>query len=342
MKLLTIVIPSYNSEKFILDCLNSLLIGEDEKLDVIVINDGSKDATSELAHGFAKEHPFVRVVDKENGGHGSGINKGIELAEGLYLKVLDSDDFLEKEGLVHLLRTIERHIKEEHLPDLYLADYHSCPQGTDIKTPVSIKHRVKKVEEFITFNDIKGFKSTEFLMIHMTFVKTSFLRDTKMHLLEKTFYEDNQFVFHLVKYVDSIYYLEKSIYLYSVGRDGQSISLTSADKNYPHQFRVIRACVDDLTYEEYKAMDKGRQYNIRHELFIISVVTYFYTYIIPRKEKKKMYSDFIKYFRKSNPKIFRVVRFKSPAFWLWFCPPFLRGFATKIGYKKVGRKEGWK
>ena len=139
MKYLTIVIPSYNSERFILNCLNSLCIGKDELLDVIVINDGSTDRTSELAHEFAKSHSFVRVVDKPNGGHGSGINKGLELAEGLYFKVLDSDDFLDKEGFIYLLDTIERHYKADTLPDLYLADYVSRPEGTDIKQYITLK-----------------------------------------------------------------------------------------------------------------------------------------------------------------------------------------------------------
>ena len=342
MKYLTIVIPSYNSERFILNCLNSLCIGKDELLDVIVINDGSTDRTSELAHEFAKSHSFVRVVDKPNGGHGSGINKGLELAEGLYFKVLDSDDFLDKEGFIYLLDTIERHYKADTLPDLYLADYVSRPEGTDIKQYITLKHRIKEAESFIGWHDFKHLSKTEFIMIHMTFPKTALLRNTNMNLIEKTFYEDNEFSFHLIKYAKSVFYLEKPIYLYTVGRDGQSISLESVNKNYPHQFRVMKRIIDEIPYKYYKTMDKGRKKAIKHALFIYSVVTYFYTYIAPNKDKRLAYKDYLKYFRKTNPKMYKVVRYATPTYYLWLCPPFIRGWATKIGYNAVGRKEGWK
>ncbi len=342
MKLLTILIPCYNSERFIVDCLNGLLIDRDEELDVIVINDGSKDKTSELAHAFAAEHPFVRVVDKENGGHGSGINKGLELAEGLFFKVLDSDDHLEKEGLIHLLETVKRHQKEGHLPDLYLADYYSCRVGTNGRLRQSLKQKLDKVEEFASWKDFGHFNTTEFIMIHMAYPRTQFLRDTGMRLLEKVYYEDNQFDFHLIEHVREFYYLSPPIYLYSVGVEGQSVSLAGMDRNFESNAKVIEHIIASFSYEDYRRMERARRWHIDHEFYILLVTIYFYTYIIPTEAKKQRYKQILRQFHREKPRLYRRVRLLTPARYLWICPPFLRALSAKIGYEKVGTKNGWK
>ncbi len=97
MKLLSIAVPSYNSEKFLAATLDSLL-GYDD-VEVIVINDGSKDGTINIANEYKAKYPdYFKVIDKENGGHGSGLNDAYKIAEGLYFKCCDSDDKLSTEG----------------------------------------------------------------------------------------------------------------------------------------------------------------------------------------------------------------------------------------------------
>ena len=90
-KLLTIVIPAYNMEKYLDRCLSSLIVGDEkmQHLEVLVINDGSKDRTSEIAHTYEDRFPgTIRVVDKENGHYGSCVNRGLEEARGTFIKVL--------------------------------------------------------------------------------------------------------------------------------------------------------------------------------------------------------------------------------------------------------------
>ena len=107
-KLLSIVVPSYNAEKFLEHNLNTLCIeGVSEDLEVIVVDDGSKDRTAHIIDDYAERYPDIIVaVHKENGGHGSGINTGIKYATGKYFRVIDADDWADEGDLKNLLKFI--------------------------------------------------------------------------------------------------------------------------------------------------------------------------------------------------------------------------------------------
>ena len=119
-KILSIIIPTYNMEALLSQCLDSLLVKEGrEKLDVLVVNDGSKDRSSEIAHQYADKYPETfRVIDKENGNYGSCINAALPLIQGKYVKILDADDSYETKNLEEFLFFLE----SSHV-DLVLSDY---------------------------------------------------------------------------------------------------------------------------------------------------------------------------------------------------------------------------
>ena len=107
MKLLTIAIPSYNSENYLSKCIESLLPGG-EDVEILVVNDGSKDNTSAIGHEYEAKYPgIVKVIDKENGGHGSAVNAGVEHATGLFFKVVDSDDWVKKSAYLEILEKLK-------------------------------------------------------------------------------------------------------------------------------------------------------------------------------------------------------------------------------------------
>lgn len=111
-KLLTIIVPSYNMEAYLANCLSSLIVKNELMLllDILVINDGSEDRTSEIAHEFSEKYPeAVRVIDKANGNYGSCINRGLTEATGTFIKILDADDTFETvhfEQFIELLKNI--------------------------------------------------------------------------------------------------------------------------------------------------------------------------------------------------------------------------------------------
>ena len=96
MKYITFTVPCYNSQDYMERCIESLLPGG-EDVEIIIVDDGSKDATGEIADYYERQYPsIVKAVHKENGGHGSGVNAGLKRASGMYFKVVDSDDWLDE------------------------------------------------------------------------------------------------------------------------------------------------------------------------------------------------------------------------------------------------------
>ena len=110
MKVLTIVVPVYNTEKYIKRCLDSLDNTEiNSKIEVLIVSDGSKDNAIIIAKEYEKRLPDTfKIIEKENGGHGSTINKGLELATGKYFRVLDSDDWVDSKNFIDFVNKIEK------------------------------------------------------------------------------------------------------------------------------------------------------------------------------------------------------------------------------------------
>lgn len=120
---LSFVVPCYNSQNYMARCIESLLPGG-EDVEIFIIDDGSKDRTGAIADEYQEKYPdLVKVIHKENGGHGSGVNAGLACAKGIYFKVVDSDDWLKGDAYRKLLEKIRYYCKEEktckEMPDLF-------------------------------------------------------------------------------------------------------------------------------------------------------------------------------------------------------------------------------
>ena len=109
MKVLSIIVPVYNTEKYLRRCLDSVLVQEAlPYLELIAVNDGSKDHSIDILREYQARFPEnVVLIDKENGGHGSAVNAGIDAARGKYLRIVDADDWLDTASLPALLNALE-------------------------------------------------------------------------------------------------------------------------------------------------------------------------------------------------------------------------------------------
>ena len=133
MKYISFAIPCYNSQDYMAHAIESILPGG-EDVEIIIVNDGSKDRTSEIAHDYMEKYPtIVKVVDKENGGHGDAVNSGLTHATGKYFKVVDSDDWVDEDAL-HKILEVLRHMEEDamELRGRWASMPDSAPQSTPV------------------------------------------------------------------------------------------------------------------------------------------------------------------------------------------------------------------
>jgi len=104
--MISFIVPVYNAEAYLQKCVDSLRAQKAE-IEIILVNDGSKDASGALCDQYASEDSRIRVIHKENGGISSARNAGMEISKGDYIWFVDSDDWLEPDAAEVLLKTAD-------------------------------------------------------------------------------------------------------------------------------------------------------------------------------------------------------------------------------------------
>ena len=208
MKSLTILIPVYNTEKYIKRCLDSLLVPEVlDDIEIIVVSDGSKDHSAEIVREYVERYPdTIILIDKENGGHGSTINAGIAAATGKYFRVLDSDDWF---NTLEFAEFTARLRNED--ADLVVCDYrkeHTYNSQSEYFQYKNLRDgQVYDLDKF----DLALLEGEYFVMATSTY-KTEILRKSGLKLLEKTFYVDMQYNVDPITRVNNFTYNHFDIY----------------------------------------------------------------------------------------------------------------------------------
>ncbi len=185
MKLLTVTVPCYNSQDYMEKCIQSILPGG-ERVEIIIIDDGSKDNTGRIADELAEQYPsIIRVIHQENGGHGEGINQGLRHASGKYFKTVDSDDTLSGD-FVRFLDELEDCDRKGGV-DLFLTNYHYVHADGKGDRSIVFSNALPAGRVF-TWEETKPFRVDQILMIHTVTFRTELLRKTGLEMPKHTFY----------------------------------------------------------------------------------------------------------------------------------------------------------
>ena len=273
MKLLSVAIPCYNSAAYMRKCIDSLLPGG-EDVEIIIVNDGSKDNTADIAEEYRERFPsIVKVINKENGGHGSAVNVGMEHAEGLYYKVVDSDDWVNQSAYMQILSTLKELIKDGKSIDMLISNFVYEKEGEKHKRVMKYHHALPQNEVF-TWKDVKHFRVGQYILMHSVIYRTNLLRECGLRLPEHTFYVDNIFVFNPLPYVKTMYYLDVNFYRYYIGRADQSVNEQVMIGRIDQQIKVNKLMVDYYVEEmpRIHANGKVKRY-MRNYLDIITTVS---------------------------------------------------------------------
>ena len=306
MKLLSIAIPCYNSEKYMRKCIDSLLIGG-EDVEILIIDDGStKDRTAEIADEYEAQFPtIVRAIHKENGGHGSAVNTGIANATGLYFKVVDSDDWVKQDAYFKILDTLRELAGGGQALDMLISNYVYEKEGERRKKVIQYRH-ILPVEKMFTWSDCHHFLKGHYILMHSVIFRTRLLQECGLKLPEHTFYVDNLYVFEPLPYVKNMYYLDVNFYRYFIGRDDQSVNETNMIKRIDQQFKVTYIMIDYMT--QFNLVSKPLERYMRHYLSIIMCISSVISVKSGQKEHLKMRKELWKYLYDSDKRLYRKIR----------------------------------
>lgn len=269
-KILSIIVPTYNMEALLPTCLNSLDINDD-RLEVLIVNDGSTDGSLKIAKKYSTKSPTVfHVIDKENGNYGSCVNTALEHATGKYIKLLDADDWYDTNELRKMLDTVEHtHADVVYTPFVKEFVNKNAHETVSVKMPT--------YGEAIQLKDISlsCVEIEKAFCMHALAYNTCFLTEIGYKQTESISYTDMEYVYYPLSKAKTILCLQFGVYHYRLGREGQTVSIESSIK-HSNDKRVI---VERMIRQE-PLPDSLKQKGIIDTLLSQFIASYYWTILV--------------------------------------------------------------
>ena len=335
MKLITFAVPCYNSADYMDKCIASLLVaGEDAE--IILVDDGSTDDTGAIADRYAAQYPnIVRVIHQENGGHGEGVNQGLIHAEGLYYKVVDSDDWLDADALQKVMALLRRSAQMEQPIDMVIANY--VYEHVEDDTHHTVRYEsALPVDRVFTWDEVGHFSTGQFILMHAVVYRTDVLRRSKLSLPKHTFYVDNVFVYQPLPSVKSLYYLNVDLYRYYIGRADQSVTEENMIRRIDQQIRITKIMADAHDLELLMERNKRLALYMYHYLSIMIMICNIYLMMSGTEENLEKRKELWRWLKVNHPATFRRMRYRS--YNVLFLVPGKVGRDIDMFFYKLARK----
>lgn len=237
-KILSIVIPTYNMEEYLPRCLDSV-VGTQyiNDIEIIVVNDGSKDRSSEIAHSYKLSFPqSIIVIDKVNGNYGSTINAALQISTGKYIKILDADDWFDSNAFDVYLDQL-MHIDSDLIVNG--CKFHRSNRSFD-----TVRYNLGTNDTYDLSIFLSSGNNIQGLPMHTITYKTSLLKSNHYYQTEGISYTDNEWAFYPLQFVASIKYIDVLLYQYFTYRDGQTMSADMLKKHVGHKIVILARMID--------------------------------------------------------------------------------------------------
>ena len=294
-KLLTIIIPTYNMQKYLHHCLDSLIVSDEQlkQLEVLVINDGSKDKSSAIAHEYEHRYPNTfHVIDKENGNYGSCVNKGLEIATGKYVKVLDADDSFDTNNFEDYLRFLNGVDADLVVTPCTIVDESDRECGNviyDLPT-----------NTLLTWEQLTLAFKKKSLQMHVVTYKLQNLKSIQYKQTEGISYTDQEWIFTPLITVNTAMAYPDAIYRYLLGREGQTVNPEVFKRNLSHNEQCCRRIIKD--YKSFEAFEPHKQEYIDYK-FLTTMRSMYNWYLVSYPDaditQLERYDDFVRSVDKS-------------------------------------------
>ncbi len=306
MKYISFAIPSYNSQDYMAHAIESILVGG-EDVEIIIVNDGSKDRTSEIGHEYAEKYPdIIKVVDKPNGGHGDAVNYGLMNATGKYFKVVDSDDWVDESALKKILKTLKNLEAKDQEIDMLISNYVYEKEGAKHKKVIQYRNAMPKNRIF-HWSELKHFLPDQYILMHSVIYRTELLKKCNLTLPKHTFYVDNIYVYYPLPHVWKLYYLDVDFYRYYIGREDQSVNEKIMISRIDQQLFVTKTMID--MYQMKEIENKKLRNYMRKYLTIMMTVSSILAIRSEDPENLKKKADLWEYLKKADKHTYRRIRY---------------------------------
>lgn len=306
MKYISFAIPSYNSQEYMAHAIESILPGG-EDVEIIIVNDGSADDTSKIAHEYQEKYPtIIKAVDKENGGHGDAVNTGLSHATGKYFKVVDSDDWVDEEALHKIISLLKQLEDKGQEIDMLISNYVYEKEGVAHKKCIHYRN-VLPQDRVFRWDDMGHFHIDQYILMHSVIYRTDMLKLSQLKLPKHTFYVDNIYVYYPLPYVRKIYYLDVDFYRYYIGREDQSVNEKVMISRLDQQIFVTKTMIKMYQLKNIESK-KLRNYMINY-LAIMMTVSSILCIRSKNEENLEKKRELWRYLKKMDMKTFIKIRY---------------------------------
>lgn len=313
-KLISFLVPCYNSQDYMENCIESLLKAGD-KAEILIVDDGSKDRTGEIGAEYERKYPGIcKLLSQENGGHGEGINHGLRVATGKYFKVVDSDDWFDEAALHKALDALEM-LETDGGVDLMICNYVYNITAKNEKHVIKYDNVFPEGEIF-GWEDTKTFKPWQYLTLHSVIYRTSVVRASGVVLPKHVFYEDNMFVYYPLPLVEKMYYLNADLYQYFIGREDQSVNEDAMKKRCTHQILVSKEIFKAYDLKEVRKKSKKLANYMYHEIVMVMSLASIFTRLNKTPEAEEMVDEMWAELMAHDAQLAKKVKHRSIAMWV--------------------------
>ena len=306
MKYISFAIPCYNSEAYMAQAIESILPGG-EDVEILIVNDGSKDRTAEIGKEYEEKYPgIVKLINKENGGHGDAVNAGLSHASGKYFKVVDSDDWVDRISLMKILNVLKNFEEEEQEVDMLIANYVYEKVGMEHKKVIRYDN-VLPENQILKWDEIGQFHIGQYILMHSVIYRTDMLKLCQLTLPKHTFYVDNIYVYYPLPHVRTLYYLNVDFYRYFIGREDQSVNEKVMISRIDQQIFVTKTMID--MYELRRIQSKKLRKYMLNYLAIMMTVSSILCIRSKKKENLEKKKELWQYLRQKDYGVFMKIRY---------------------------------
>ncbi|MCQ2163643.1 MAG: glycosyltransferase family 2 protein [Bacteroidales bacterium] len=293
-------------ERYLDNCLKSLLISEGlDQVEVLIINDGSRDSSSDIAKYYIEQYPNVfSLIEKENGNYGSCINRGIKEASGKYIKILDADDSFDTDSFSKFL-----HFLNGTDADLIISSFWIVNSEGEMIKRIDYKFKNGITMPFSNVCSTELFRNN--IQMHAVTYRLSILRDLNYRQTEGISYTDQQWICIPMIGIKTVAFIDEPVYKYLVGRDGQTMDLSVKARSIG---QIAKCSIGMIQmYESYKPSrcDSNLLVYLHARILYYAKEVYVSCFSRYDKETKDILNDYDSRFKEASPELYSKIESKE-------------------------------